>query len=634
MLLTLTILITYFKSFISIRSQYISNCNYNKQIIQNYTLDSTFGDSDTNCDCLSLEIKENFTINFTKIIICYLKCWKNDPTKFRDFVDIAKIIIRFMDMGIIELDNKDNKGKLILNISRKIVNNETIVEQIGMMLNQTNITDLFLEILYHPEDLKNTNKTYNFLYRLANIDGFSELFLNIYNSTKTDFLDLVLEFLTNLYPEEFATALKLIREKLGEHIHDLIILFFKSFRDYKDKDKIIDDIVDYIIEYNDICDEIKEVMMDDKIINLLALLIDVTDPIFVNIKRIVISNKEFLNTILDVLKNKTSLLLLRDILKNINDINYIKENIGKLVSSVVEANSDMVDPITELFMDIMLNSSNSNDELVFISSSSLQKFLKDFFTDLNYTDFNFSEDCLELLYYTYFNSSASDKSLFYLYLKKYIFDSSRNKGNFLPFDNCIDNNYKTPDSRKYNITPAFMIGIFNEMEKENNKNSSLYFKFNFLRGYCVPFGYKNATERKDNHPMCSDKDYAKLFLVLNRFFTKNNNSNLAAFSINASNMTPKGLEIFFGILGILFLGFPLLIYIFLVISGNIISKKQKIINEKKKNLKTKANGLIEVNSIVNRKKIIFPRWYQYLNECFNIKNNIKELFNFSFNNTN
>ena len=53
----------------------------------------------------------------------------------------------------------------------------------------------------------------------------------------------------------------------------------------------------------------------------------------------------------------------------------------------------MVDPITELFMDIMLNSSNSNDELVFISSSSLQKFLKDFFTDLNYTDFNFSEDC-------------------------------------------------------------------------------------------------------------------------------------------------------------------------------------------------------------------------------------------------
>ena len=155
MLLTLTILITYFKSFISIRSQYISNCNYNKQIIQNYTLDSTFGDSDTNCDCLSLEIKENFTINFTKIIICYLKCWKNDPTKFRDFVDIAKIIIRFMDMGIIELDNKDNKGKLILNISRKIVNNETIVEQIGMMLNQTNITDLFLEILLYSFFISN-----------------------------------------------------------------------------------------------------------------------------------------------------------------------------------------------------------------------------------------------------------------------------------------------------------------------------------------------------------------------------------------------------------------------------------------------------------------------------------------------
>jgi len=44
------------------------------------------------------------------------------------------------------------------------------------------------------------------------------------------------------------------------------------------------------------------------------------------------------------------LLLLRDILKNINDINYIKENIGKLVSSVVEANSDMIQLLNYLWI--------------------------------------------------------------------------------------------------------------------------------------------------------------------------------------------------------------------------------------------------------------------------------------------
>ena len=634
-LLPFITLITFFKCIYSIKDDYISNCHYNLKTFQNYTLSTTSESNETNCDCLPSDFTNITNNNLTQIVICALKCWKNNSTKFIDFANNIRGIIHIFDNF-----NLTKLGKLVLNITKNYIYNDSIILQIANIMNTTNFTDLIIELINWPKESKDSidyYRVYFFLHRLAMIKGFFNLFQSIYNSSRTDLLDFIQEFLNVYYSEKLASTLALIRAKMGKYMDDVVVFIYQIFMNFNDRKKILEKIQEFLNAHNNSYDKIKEIMMEEQMRNLLDTLIYVNDTIMLNIKNIIIWNKEFMGQFFDILRNNKSLNLSIDLLKNINNMSYLKENVGKLASNIYEVNSYIIDNVTEFFFALIFNISKKNDNIAFITASSFQNFLKSIITDLNYDKYNISPDCTELFYYTYFDKSLNNKKLFYFYFQKFLFDSSRNKGNFLSFDNCLDNSLKF-DSLQYNISPTYVIGIINEEEeKKNYKNSSFYFKFKFLKGYCFPFGYKNETKIKENIPMCSETDYEKMFRVLYHIYSDKNNISISTFYINNNNKSPNAKEIIFGILGILFLALPLLIYVFLLISGRIIANKQKKVNEideNIKNLKINTNKFIEVNNNTNAKKIIFPFWYQYLNECFNIKNNIKELFNFTLDETN
>ena len=99
------------------------------------------------------------------------------------------------------------------------------------------------------------------------------------------------------------------------------------------------------------------------------------------------------------------------------------------------------------------------------------------------------------------------------------------------------NSYKIKTPLKYNVSPAFIIGIINEFKlKENSKNSSFYFKYIRLRCYCFPFGYKNESEKIKNNPMCSDEDYQEIIYLIYHFINNINDTDIKAFSINKSTI--------------------------------------------------------------------------------------------------
>ena len=637
LLLPFITLIASFKSIISLKKEYISKCNHNSKIIQNYTLSTTYGANDNDCDCFNGDFEN---LNLTETITCFLKCWKKNPSKFKEFVELVKVGIILIDVGEVNISQFGNMGKIVLNITRKVVNNNTMVDRITNILSTTNITDLLIDIINMPEYLKTNETIQNFLFNLTNIKGFHELFMDIFKSSRTDFLDLIEEFMKGRQGGKMLRVFKLIRTKLGDIIDDVIDFIYKLFRDSDDKNKIFDNIAEFIINHNSSYDKIKEVIMDDVTANLLEELIEFQDPVFRRIFRLVFYAKTNLAIFLEAFRDRRSVEIMNNVFKHMTNLTHVKLIIKDLAENIVRVNNSMLEPFTAFIVDFICNQTQltENEDLTFLTVTSFQKFLRGIFEDLNYSSYNFTNDCLELLYYTYFNHSMSDKSLFFVYLQKYLFDSSRNKGNFLPFDNCMYNSYNHLSAQKFNITPAFIIGIINEEEeKKNNKNSSFYFKYNFLKGYCLPFGYKNESAKDKNQPMCSKEDYRKAFSVLNSFYSTKKNINITALIIDKNNISPNGLDIFLGVLGILILAFPILIYIFLLISGNVIANKQKKINEVneiEKNPKMKNNELIEVNSKKIKKKIIYPRWYQYLNECFDLKENLKELFNFSSINTN
>ena len=327
---------------------------------------------------------------------------------------------------------------------------------------------------------------------------------------------------------------------------------------------------------------------------------------------------------IDIMRNKDALFLGAEMLKNRHNMTFIKDKIPNFIS-IVKANNTIVDPLTEFCFSLIFDASNNKDMMIFNIFKALQTSLKKLINILNYTNYNISDDCKELFNYTYFHPSID--SLFFLYFQKYIFDSSRNNGNFLPFDNCIDDSYKIKTPLKYNVSPAFIIGIINEFKlKENSKNSSFYFKYIRLRGYCFPFGYKNESEKVKNNPMCSDEDYQEIIYLIYHFINNINDTDIKAFSINKSNISPSALYNFYGILGFFILVIPILIYIFLFISGKVIANNQNKINNGNKKQQNNKNELICINKGKKAKQIKYPIWYQYLNEFFNVKNNINELF--------
>ena len=302
------------------------------------------------------------------------------------------------------------------------------------------------------------------------------------------------------------------------------------------------------------------------------------------------------------MKNNESLILGTELLKHMDNFTFLNESLPKFIDLAVQNNS-IVDPLTEFFFALILDTTNNRDELTLNFFRALSLFIEAKINNLDYSKFNMSKDCKELIEYTFNNFLTNDSSLPFLYFQKYFFDSSRNKGNFLPFDNCLDESYKIKTPLKYNISPAFIIGIVNEEnQKRENKDSSFYFKYIYLRSYCLPFSYKNESQEKENNPMCSNEDYQKIFSILYNLFWNISQANITVFSINKSNKSPSALHNLYGVLGILFLGFPILIYIFLLISRKVIENKQKEINENIKKQKTIKNELIKVNKRTKRKK--------------------------------
>ena len=213
------------------------------------------------------------------------------------------------------------------------------------------------------------------------------------------------------------------------------------------------------------------------------------------------------------------------------------------------------------------------------------------------------------------------------------------KNDFLTYQNCLNNeDFPELANLKYTIKPTFIIGIYDDLvNKDKFKNSSLNEKYNYLTGYCLPYGlYKNENDGKE---ICQKKDYISMVTRILRLFYDINPTDIDAIILNYDNfLLEEYIIAFFCILLVLI---PLLIWIFLHIYRGIKIRqyqKEKIINElidEETNPNIFKN--INLNDNDNREKInkFTPKkWYKYLYIYFNITKNGAELFNFSINETN
>ena len=605
-----------------------------------FIIDTKYQLKDTNPNiyqCLNYISTDNN--DYSGLSKCILNCTKYDISRSKEIIDeFLKLIPNVMDI------NADNRTKLIFKIIYESKENGLYNETFDLFEKYPIIIDTAIILIEEYEKGKDMNyiHIWSILPDVFVIDDFHDYLERLYNASKDDFFDLVSLILTN-FPN-ISKIYELLKENLkgNERVllnfaYDLIkyynndTAFYTVFAEFMKKNKYLFPILEKILN-NELMD-----FFYDRIIS--------ADSLMAALEEIIFKNPVHIKMFFDICGNDSLIDYGKNLLLNLKDDSYLKKYLPGFLSEIVKVNNTYLDVATNIFYDLAITI-NRKEELSTGSWRNIQIVILNFFKQDKVTSsiYNISRDCIELFNYTFFDYDKPEKRLFLAYIQKYLFDTSRKKGDFLTFDNCISEINETVYSDDYIIYPAFVVGIVNDPSNTKiSKNSSFYSKYNYIQNFCFPFGFKNQEEKDKNNPMCTEKDYNGIIKFVLNLFNNVDNVTVHSLYLYQDNKTPNSLEYIYGVFGIIFLAIPLIIYITLAISKKIITKKNKrndLINElveddeKRKNIKINESEIVKDNKIKRSKKVVFPKWYIYLNELFDLIKNGKELFNFSLNNTN
>jgi len=227
----------------------------------------------------------------------------------------------------------------------------------------------------------------------------------------------------------------------------------------------------------------------------------------------------------------------------------------------------------------------------------------------------------------------------HFYRSKFM-DANRGNNEFFNYERCIETGNYT--GSYLNNKPVLVLSIIDATKQfKNSNNNTLYEKYYFSITTCLPQGYNET-----NKSVCKKEDYNEIIkisfesLVYRRVMSIFNSSelNITSFIImKEEKLEYTKIELVSIIIALIMLIIPLIINLYLFLFKTIKIKnnnKGKIINKLDKDKENEENEDEEVEEeeiIKERKKVAFPKRIILLNYFFDLKENLKELFNFKSN---
>ena len=647
-LFSFIIFLNIFTNFFSLENKNISNYNYDSHEIKIYTNANNIASIIDDCFIYiqPLIVDDIKKANFSELIKCVINCSIYDISNLEEALSLLKQILN-NDYLIKKIEDADIKLmlKILVNATKSgifdefveiIKKNTSILNDLLIILDETGKgKDMKVENIYEP------------LNRIFNIDGIYNLLQKAYNQSRQNFLEL-LEIIIKKDYQGFLGLYNIFKDYFIEYDADYLQLVFNVIKNYYDRKALIILVGNFLKTHKEILPKIKDLLDEPDMINFFTKLLTITDQYVLAIRELIFTRNdtESINLIFSIVENDKLFDGLLNILININDETFLSNNVGPFFSGLVALNNSNVNLITNIMFDFAVIV-NQNKPLEQKMVTQVQEFVGQMFSYYDYESFGVRQDCVDLIKYIFFDYQEQTKNSLFLYFQKYLLDSSRSKGKLLSFDNCLNERKLTITSDKYIIYPAFIIGIINYPEyKSKTKNSSFYSKGEYITSYCFPYGFKNKEdEEKDQNPMCSKEDYAKMIRFLIYLLDNSENPNVTTLYIYQNTNKPDTMDNLLGILSLIFLFLPVIINMILFICKKVIIRRQRanfFINElitdvekrEKNNISRKETNKIDKNKNERKRRFIFPNWYLYLKECFDIIKNGKELFNFSLNNTN
>ena len=579
----------------------------------------------TKNDKINLNKEEN---NIYAEIRNFLNLLKSNPNNILNKEYMNDTITNFAEKYNITFINP-MIDDLLFNESKTFVNDTFDV--VKNNISDINVLDYIINILDYLEVNKNINMSIVFyeLHNFVNYPGMDKVlsYFREYSNVTYGLFEKIISFskYSDLY---FSIDVNFMKYS------DILQKFFYDFlRYYNDTYKLAELVAKF---FNDNYDKDHFtfelfINLDLPQLKLLSKLIHFSSHIFEAIKEAFFEDYSTAVILFEPLFwLKETIIIYLNLIKNWGDekyfFNYLPEAI-RIIKEAEKFSKDLSFLLNYMSYDrikeAIIRNSSVEDYLNLVTGNLMKK-AESFFMEEGLLKNDFSEDCKYLINNVYFSNYTYTTAFF---LKKVFIDSTKNKNDFLTYENCIEKK-DFPEIKDLNFTvkPIFVIGIVDDIKNKNKfKNSLLNEKYNYISSLCFPYGlYK-----EDNKEMCSTEDYNKLIKATLRFVSDMNTSEINTFNIKDNKFLPR--EYFYCILSIILILSPLIIRIFIFLYKIIQSKRYE--NE---------NKLINVqeNSSTNSKKAKLisekynpPNWYKYLFSYFNIKKNLMELFNFNSNET-
>ena len=520
------------------------------------------------------------------IIISILEYIRSNPTQAillvinysEDIYNLSSNFLEENNMTILNplLLDLLNESKSLINKTFYILSNST-----------NNVTDNIIKIL----QLKKIrfNVVINYLKKIFIVSEVKDLFKDFYLRYNASIINVIEVIVQKLSETKVTNFFYHWKNFLSYHKDKLCNLIYDTTAHLSERKGITEAIRDFIIENNnEVLIDLKQNIENDTYRKELFDLIDFRDPGIEKIFEVIFSDKDLLNFVFKFLSNRDFVHNLTDIIINLDNKTYTDGKIPVFFQNLGEKN---VSFIIDIAKTILMNLVKEGDFINFVSNDLGAQIEKYIFKESQILD-EINVSCRELLDYTFFKNYSNNETIIenlsksdneinstkinvksdgkyfrYYYIKKLALDTTKDKNDFLTYENCLNDKASFNYSKEYNIKPIFLIGIIDDAYKKKKLKNSIYHeKYNYLQSLCFPQGNQNGKD------ICTDKDYGIIIKIFSELVENMTSSTVETLIFDKESVELKSKDYLYFIISVIIMIFPFLIKLILIFSKIIIEK--------------------------------------------------------------
>ena len=571
--------------------------------------------------------------NISKILLvkCYINETRNDTESFIELLKnktIYPILKSYAQNETVKnilsvLEESVKKNETLIDsiheaIKFKDSSNNTIFDYLENIIDNVNITPINFEIIFGN------------ISKILQIEGFQNVCSYFINKNASLLFDIFKMLIANNddLKQIFDAFMKC--KSVIENRTPIMLFLLNILVNFNNKTKTANIINEFVNTNKEI---IQDLLTNDNFKNAIKKMLKKQPSALNLIIYTVLDRKEVIEN-LSKLHNFHDLFIKGlDLLINFGNSTYIMEQLPSFLNDIKSKTKTF---LPNFFRNILLGASEYYGRERYLEI--YQSIIREFFISHNIHDYNITNECIDLFNNSFFKNSKT-KEFTVKYIRKFIFDSPMNKGDFLGFDNCLEEiKAQENDSGNFNytLTPAFTIGIFDFKNKSDFINTTYYEKYHYISNFCLPFGYRKNNITGEDMSICNDNDYNEILKFFMELLPKSKDSNINSIVLYNNNIKLKTKDYLIGIFSLIILAIPFLIWLGLKISECIIRNKNKKANKINKLIEDRRLSKISLHNTKeskSTKKSNLSKCHILLNNCFNFYKNGAELFNFNLNST-